>query len=96
MLYVCVINYHSAFKEKQNLEGKLKESKGYINKLEQRILQNPKGTSQSYLSTDYNTAGTMDLDDKDNTQLLQMIENQKYEIKLLTQALVCFFFFGFS
>ena len=72
----------------------MKESKAYINKLEQRILQNSKHPQKTTANT--GTYKTFETDQEGGggggsspslTKLQEIIENQKYEIKLLTQTL---------
>jgi len=91
--FLKIITLISTSKEKQNLEEKLKESKTYINKLEQRILQSSKGVTNQQ-GTGISTIGTIptEYEGQDVTihKLKEIIDNQQYEIKLLTQTLVDF------
>lgn len=90
MSEIIFITSHSIAKEKQALGDKLKESKAYINKLEQRILKNSKSTQRT--ATTVGTYKTFETDEEGSSspslsKLQEIIENQKYEIKLLTQTL---------
>lgn len=77
----------------------MKDNKSYINKLEQRILHSDKPGSGKRLTNEVSPpkfraqpppeeSGV----DWGHAEMRQIIDNQKYEIKLLTQTLVIKFF----